>query len=276
MSENSNTDRILPLTRWVAVLVIPFLVLAFIILYFFPQLSGQRFAWEIKPSLTALYMGAGYLGGSFLFLQTVIGRRWHRVAAGFPAVTAFTISMLLATLLHWDRFDISHLPFQIWLVLYVVTPFLVPWLWWRNRSADDGLPEPGDVRVPQVVRWGLRLMGIGLTLMAVAGIIAPQLLIKIWPWTLTPLTARVLAGWEALIGIGNLVMSLDVRWSSWRNGAASIAIWHILFLVGSLFHQQEFNAGAWLNWFTFSVMGILLFVGLFFFFMERKRTRDRR
>src|ERR1700687_4582779 len=100
------SDRIYPSTRIVAPIIIPFLLLAFYNLYFFPQLTGTRFSWEIRPNIMAVYMGSGYIGGAYLFVQTLFGRYWHRVAAGFPAVTAFTIGMLLATLLHWIRFDL--------------------------------------------------------------------------------------------------------------------------------------------------------------------------
>jgi hypothetical protein len=43
-------DRILLQTRLVLIVVVPFLLLAFLILYFFPVLSGEHFAWEIRPS----------------------------------------------------------------------------------------------------------------------------------------------------------------------------------------------------------------------------------
>ncbi len=59
-------DLILPLTRIVAIVVIPFLWLAFLILFFFPDQTGERFAWQITPHMTSLYIGAGYLGGSWL------------------------------------------------------------------------------------------------------------------------------------------------------------------------------------------------------------------
>ena len=36
MTELNRSDRILPETRWMAALVIPFLIVAFVILYFFP------------------------------------------------------------------------------------------------------------------------------------------------------------------------------------------------------------------------------------------------
>ncbi|MCA9968970.1 MAG: hypothetical protein KC425_02085, partial [Anaerolineales bacterium] len=215
-------DGIRPFTRIIAAIIIPFLVAAFIILYFFPGESGRRFAWEIRPAMTAVWMGAGYLGGAYFFLRVVFEKRWHRVHAGFWAVTAFTWAMLLVTLLHWARFDLGHLPFQIWLVLYVVTPFLVPFVWWRNRAADDGAPEPGDLAVPPAARGGMALVGVFMLASCAVSFLAPDIFIGFWPWALTPLTARVLGGWFALMGVGGLVMARETRWSGWRIEVESI------------------------------------------------------
>jgi len=52
-------DRILLQTRLVLIVVVPFLLLAFLILFIFPDLSGERFAWAIKPHMTALFIGSG-------------------------------------------------------------------------------------------------------------------------------------------------------------------------------------------------------------------------
>lgn len=270
MSEEMRDDRILPITRIVAVVVIPFLVLAFIILFWFPHLTAERFSWEIKPAIMAAYMGSGYLGGAFLFVMTVLGRRWHHVATGFLAVTAFTWFMLFTTILHWSRFDLNHLPFQIWLVLYVVTPFLVPWLWWRNRRADSGQPEPGEIMVPAAQRMGVRLLGAAIILIGIVGFAWPSLLIGVWPWQLTPLLARIVAGWGALLGVGNLMISFEPRWSAWRVPVGSIVLWHVLYLLGSFLYARDFTTG-WFNWFNLSIVAMLILVTGLYFYQERRR-----
>jgi hypothetical protein len=274
MTNSLPDDRIFPITKIVAALVIPFLVLAFLILYLFPQESGQRFAWEIKPSIMNIYMGAGYLGGSFLFLITLIGNRWHRVSAGFPAVTGFTIMMLIATILHWSRFDINHFPFQLWLILYVVTPVLVPWLWWRNRVTDPKVPEIGDVVMPVFVRVGVRLVGLALLLVSITSFIWPTVLIQVWPWTLTPLTARVLMGWGVLLGVGNIAISTDSRWSAWRVAVSSIFIWHFLYLIGSFIHAGDFKDGQWFNWYNLSVVGLLAATAVLYAWVRTTQRRN--
>lgn len=263
-------DRIFRATRIAAAAIVPFLILAFIILYLFPSTAAERFAWDIQPPMTAMYMGAGYLGGAWLFANAIFGRRWHRVAAGFPPVTAFTIVLLLATIVHRDRFDPGHLPFQIWLVLYIITPVLVPWLWWRNRATDPGGPEPGDVTVPAAARRIMQGLGVVLLAFAAVGFVSPETLNGVWPWALTPLTARVMAGWFTLLAVGNLAIGRESRWSAWRVPVQSIVSWHVLVLIAAAVNAADFTAGL-VNWYVAAVVLALLGIAALYVRMEARR-----
>ena len=268
-------DRILPATRLVAALVVPVLILAFIILYLFPETTGERFAWQINPPMTAAFMGAGYLGGSWLFLHAVFGGRWHRVAPGYLPVAAFTTFMLLATIIHWDRFDLSHIPFLLWLVLYVVTPFLLPILWWRNRVTDPGTPEVDDVTVPQIARWMLGGLGAVLLGFALFAFLAPERYAEMWIWQLSPLTARIMGGWLILLGTGGLIISRDSRWSAWRVGLESIGIWQILVLVAAFINRSDFPGGL-LNWYVIAVAAVVAGMAILYVMMESRRRSQSR
>jgi len=57
-------DRVLPFTRLVAVVVIPFLHTAFVMLHFFPRQTDRSFVWHLRPSMTAMMLGATCAGGS--------------------------------------------------------------------------------------------------------------------------------------------------------------------------------------------------------------------
>lgn len=154
---SSPDDRLLAPTRWTATAIVPVLLAAFTILYLFPGRTEALWAWTIRPTMTAMNMGAGYLAGAWFFARVVRVVRagsWHRVGVGFLGTTVFTALLLLATLLHWDRFNHDHVSFWAWLALYLATPVLLPWLWVRNRRTDPGVPEPGDL----VPRW-LRITG---------------------------------------------------------------------------------------------------------------------
>ena len=274
-SENQvpiQDDHILLQTRLVLIVVVPFLLLAFLILYIFPDLSGERFAWAIKPDMTALFIGSGYLGGAYMFVFAIFGKRWHRIKAAFPPVTTFTVAMLLATILHWDRFDIHHFPFQLWLFLYIVTPFLVPYLWIKNRVTDPGAPESDDLTVPALAKWAFMASGILGIGMALLMFISPQTMISIWPWTLSPLTARILGGWFGLLGVGGLYTSQDSRWSAWRMPMQSITFWGILILIGAFMNPQDFTNGLW-NPFTIGTAVVVFLLLAFQVGMELQGKR---
>jgi hypothetical protein len=260
-------DRILLQTRLVLIIVVPVLILAFLILYVFPDQYGDRFAWTIQPHMTSLLIGSGYLGGAYMFVFAIFGRRFHRVTAAFPSVTSFTVAMLLVTFLHWDRFDITHFPFQLWLILYVITPFLIPYLWIKNRVTDPGTLEPDDKEVPTFARSAFLLFGIAAMIWAVAMFLAPQFAIGIWPWNLSPLTARVLGGWFSLLGIGGLVTSRDPRWSAWRVPLQSITLWATLVVIGAFMNPGDFAGGVW-NSFTVGTILSILTLAVFQIWMK--------
>ena len=44
----SRDDHVYREVRWLAVIIVPVLVVAFIMLYLFPQNSDQLFAWAIR------------------------------------------------------------------------------------------------------------------------------------------------------------------------------------------------------------------------------------
>lgn len=105
----AGDDRILPETRWLAAVIIPFLVVAFVILYFLPHDTDKLFAWTIKPTMTPMMLGAAYLGGIYFFTRVIAAKQWHLVKLGFLPVTIFASLLGIATILHWDRFNHSHI-----------------------------------------------------------------------------------------------------------------------------------------------------------------------
>ena len=107
-------------------MIVPFLVVAFALLYFFPDDTRHWFAWDVQPTITPLIMGAGYIAGAYFFVRVALETHWHRIQVGFLPVTAFTLFMAIGTFNHLDRFATAHVAFWIWVGLYVVTPVLVP------------------------------------------------------------------------------------------------------------------------------------------------------
>jgi hypothetical protein len=212
----TRDDRVLGLTKVVAASVIFVLLLAFIALYLFPDHTDIDFAWTILPRTSPLLIGAGYTAGAYFFARLLTDRKWHRVQAGFLPITAFTICMLIATFLHWDRFHHGAPNFYLWTIIYIITPFLVPYVWWKNQKTGLIGPEERDVLYPSLIKSALKVIG-GIGVLAFIIIfIKPAILISLTPWKLTPLTARIFSGWSILTLSTVASVGFDGRWSATR------------------------------------------------------------
>jgi hypothetical protein len=230
----TRDDRVLPETRLLGAVIVPFLVVAFALLYLFPDDTRHWFAWDVQPTITPLMMGAGYIAGAYFFVRVARETRWHRVHVGFLPVTAFTLFMAIGTFNHLDRFATAHVAFWIWVGLYVTTPVLVPLAWWRNRATDPRTPEPGEPPLPGFVRPLLLTAGAVQLAVALVLLLMPSTMIEHWPWQLTPLTAQTLGGWFALPGVTALMMGLDGRWTAIRITLESQLIGLALILLGTV------------------------------------------
>jgi hypothetical protein len=266
-------DRILPETRWTLGLVIPFLITAFILLYFWPDRTKELFAWPASPRMIALLMGAGYIGGAYFFLRTLFETKWHRVAIGFLPVAAFAALEGIATLLHWDRFSKGHVSFYAWAGLYMITPFLIFGLWLRNRQTDPGTLDMPDAVIPTWFRAVMGLTGAGLIACGLVFFFFPQVIIPIWAWEQTPLTTRVLGGWFVLPGVFAVLIAFDRRWSSARLALQSQALSLVLILLGAMRAWSDFDPSNPLTWlFVGGLAALLAAILIIYALMENRRN----
>lgn len=257
---SGRADRPVVETRWVCAFVSTVLVLAVAMLWIQPDRTDELFAWTIKPDITPLYMGSAYAAGALFFARGFATRRWHRIAAGFPGIAVFAALMFIATIVHWDKFNHGDAPtagavsFYSWVGVYAVSPFLVAWVWIRNRGADAGTPEPRDARVPSLIRALAAAGGAGLVLAGAVAFLSPETMMDHWPWTLTPLTARVMGACLVESGLIALVLARDARWSAWRILTQTTVVGAALLLIGVLRAWDDLDSG--------DPAAILLIVGL--------------
>ncbi len=253
-TSTARDDRVLPATRVAAVVVVAVLVPALIILWGLPGDTADLWAWEIHPDLTPIFMGAGYGAGAYFFLRVYRAARWHEVGIGVISAAAFALLMLITTLIHFDKFNQGDAPalaaiaFYGWTIVYILSPWVVAWLWRANEREDPRVPEAGDRVVPPTVRLMARAAGAGALLVAALVLLFPDIAIDNWGWTLTPLTARVLACFTAQVGFGFLLLSRDPRWSAWRVLIQTFLIAVALLLVGAARAWDAFDDGNVLTW----------------------------
>jgi hypothetical protein len=265
-------DRVRPLTRGVALAIIPFLGVAFAVLYPWPHDTGRLFAWGIKPTITSMILGSIYLGGAYFFLRVIVAKQWHTVKGGFVPVGTFATLMGVATVVHWDRFIQSHVAFWLWAGLYFTTPFLIAWAWWANRRHD--VPDTGaDLLLPVGAAWVIAVVGVLAVLTGVFLFLFPNRAVAVWPWALTPLTARVL-GAIFFLGTAGLGALVDRRWSSARILFQVAALMLTLILLAGIRANREFDRSSALTWlFAGGFVGLLAAIATLYL---RMRARDSR
>ena len=253
--------------------MIGILVLAWVVLFLLPTQTDHRFAWTIQPTMTAMLMGAGYGSALYFFVRVLTGRRWHEVGLGFLPVTVFTWMMLGATFLHWDRFRHGSVPFLMWFWIYLITPVLVPAVWIVNRRRDPHVPEEDVATFPTWIRVTMAAAGALLLVVAAWMYLAPASAVDVWPWMLTPLTARAVAAFVALPGVAWLAIASDVRWSSARVVLATVAIGLALLLIAVGRAWDEFDHSDPMSYvYVGGLLGTLGAIGALTLWMRRQVT----
>ena len=254
-------DAVLPAMRVTAIVVIAVLVPALIILWGLSTRTDDLWAWTIAAPLTPIFMGAGYGAGAYFFYRVYKTPRWHEVSVGVISAATFALLMLIATILHYDKFNqgkahdmlpdpptLATLAFYGWTGVYILSPVIVAYLWWRNQRRDPRTPEPGEPLVPANIRLVARVIAIGALLFGLAVLISPSIAVDNWGWKLTPLTARVIACFTAQVGTGFYLLSLDPRWSSWRVLVQTFLIAVALLLVGAIREFDTFGDDDLMTW----------------------------
>jgi hypothetical protein len=243
---------------------------AFVVLYFFPTRTKQLFAWPIQPPMTAMFIGASYVNGVIFFSAVLLGKKWHRIWAPHIGVFLFATLLLIATILHWDKFSHSHPVFWIWVFIYMVAPILTPWALIRNLREDRRLPEERDAVVPFSLRVAWLIPGVLFLGAALYAFFNPAWLIPLWPWKATPLTMRVMMAFYSMLGVAVIAVLREPRWSAWRVGLIGVIAWHALVLLAAFLRQGDFKSGLFDGWwFWFEVIVLAAAAGTFFFMQTR-------
>jgi hypothetical protein len=243
-------------------------------LFLFPGRTDVTWSWEIRPEMSAVVVGAGYILGALTIPGLLLRNKWHALNTALWVTWTFSTAMLLATLLHLDRFFLGTLRFYVWFIIYLILPFALPVAWWFNRRYSAPR-KPDDLVFASTVRYGGLIFGLVLTALGLFMFLNPSGAAAIWPWQLTPLMSRVIGGWVMFFGTGGIVLYIEPRYSAYRALLASVVIYDILLLIGSFRYLGQFDftrSGTWV-WFLFLVTGILSITGLVILYERRYRQR---
>jgi hypothetical protein len=219
-----------------------------IFLYLVPQLAETHYAWAIKPPINAAFMGAGYAAGMVATgLALFKAKHWRSVRLLFPGFFTLGLSLLVATLLHVERFKWNYPLTWIWTLVYLSIPVGSVMIWYWHERADKQL----SARDPRLrFTRGLSLfLGVVLTASATLLYFAPPLFLEVWPWQITPLLARVFAGWYFLGSIILVTTGVTLRQAhELPISFATLVAWNMLSLLLIILYSDSVRfatAGFW-------------------------------
>jgi uncharacterized membrane protein len=238
------------LTRAVAAGIVVVLTGGALLLLGWPDDTAALWAWTIDPPMTALVMGAGFASGIYFFTRVASGAEWSDIAHGFLPVALFTWMMAAATLLHWDRFNHAHPAFWVWAATYTITPIAVPALWFANRATNprQARAEQKHVNVIRPLRWSMLAVGTVGIAIAAWMFLWPDQAASVWPWSLTPLTARAVSGWIALAGAVGIVVGREPQWRAVRLTLHTGALAAVITLIGIARGFADFDTANPVTW----------------------------
>jgi hypothetical protein len=216
-------------------------VIAGILLFVGASETDRFFSWTIEPPLTAAFLGAAYWAAAVLLSWAARRTTWPEARTALPPVFAIAVLLLVATLVHLDKFDLDSLFGWFWLVVYLIVPPLLVWMIWRARP-DRPEAAGGERPLPRWLGWALGaqaavLLGFGIALFA-----APLDVASAWPWALTELTGRAIGAFLCGFGIAAAFAVREDDLDRLRGSALAYAALGALELLALAIHGDDVTA----------------------------------
>ena len=235
-------------------------------LFVLTEQTEHYFAWTIQPPMTAAFLGAAYWASFALEFLASREKWWDRARIAIPTVLIFTTITLAATLLHIDRFHFtSSEPIAVfaawfWLAIYALVPPLMLVLLYRQLS----VPGEDQTRVRILPIWLRGMLGIHSIILLGVGVplfLAPQIAGVVWPWKLTPLTARAVAAWLIGLGVGAGQAVYENDFARLRVAMISYTLFGLLEFLALLRYWINVDWTAVQSWLYVAFLASVVLVG---------------
>jgi hypothetical protein len=171
--------------------------------------------------------------------RSLRSNRWAVARVLLPAVIVFATTQLLATLLHITIFNWAHPVAWAWLAMYIVSPPAGALLFALNERGYDA--ESNGPLLGNILSTAMTVLVGAYALAGLALFLFPTLAAPLWPWSLTPLSARVIGGWllttAALAGMVARQPRLGTAWVV----LLALVVLAALLLLGALWYRMKLN-----------------------------------
>jgi hypothetical protein len=209
--------------------------------------TDDYFSWTIEPPQTAAFLGAAYWAAAVLFAWASAQSSWASLRIAFLPELTVAVLLLVATFGHVEKFH-GDLFGYFWVTVYALaTPILIYLL--ATTEPEAGAPEPREP-MPPLLRLALIAQGGVFAIYGAGLFVAPSTFDSLWPWALTPLTARAIASFLLGFAVAAGIAVAGNCLRRFRGAALTYAVLGALELLGAGLHSSDFKDGAGLPLFV--------------------------
>jgi len=230
--------------------------------FFIPEHVDKAIPWLVPP-LHARFIGAIYLSAVGIMGSSMMARRYADVRVVVFMIGIWTGSLFVISLFHLSEFDFSRGPVLFWFGAYIIYPLIAFWLTWIHRNTQRDKPASS---LPNWILNYFLAQGMIITILALALLFAPETMVNVWPWKVTPMLAQIYSGPFLAYGIGSVLLSRQRTMSEVRIAAMGFFVLAIGVLIASSIHRTLFSSSNPVTWIWFGgFLVVTLFLGTILF-----------
>lgn len=214
---------------------------------FVPGEVDRAIPWLVPP-LHARFIGAIYFSATVVMFGGMIARSFADAKIAILISTMWTGMLFIISLFYLNEFDFTHKPVWFWFGAYILYPLIGIWFLWRYR----GLQEPVNERLlPDWVKKYLLFQGAVLTILSLALLFLPDMMLNLWPWKITRLLAQIYSSPFLAYGVASLISSQQKTWHELKVLVTAAFVFAILALLASFIHMELFSFERIATWVWF-------------------------
>ncbi len=222
-----------------------FLALFFVVWFLIRPDWGVYFAWPVKPALTALFLGAGFMLRSYFGYHLWREKDWYKLRWCIHGDFVFLGILFAATWWHMAEMNwhienvstglriLSLVIAHVWVLAYTFEPLTVFLLNPREAEANSPVaPSLSEgVIVPELKTVLLGIFYAGTLVWALL-FFNTEFANMRWPWELNAFDSRIMSAWPGACAVWAITMYFMKDWAEVKIGVRALLIFFLaLFLI---------------------------------------------
>jgi hypothetical protein len=266
----STKPRLPLLLRLVILVAFLLLVAAGVSLFFFPDFTRARWAWQLTPFNTC-FLGAIYLAGIVPISMLLFKVRSIPARLVIAMLFVFATNITVVSFFYLDRFIFGRKVTGIWFWIYITLSVVATYYFWRYRNLSPAKSN----QLPSGWRIYLWLQASVLGAYGLGLIIAPSSFSAFWPWKLDSFHAQLYSSIFLTGSVGSLVLASAAAAVELLTLGLTQTVFGLLIIVGIAITNSSLDKIDWYvpgTWLWFKAFAILSIAGILMMWHSRHQN----